>query len=91
MPGTLPVNVAPTALERLSPGKVSPLKGDLARQSASQVPPAAAIIHAGQEIHEKAPLADVAGPVDYRRRSEKGWGAGDARWHIALICVAGPR
>ena len=31
MPGTLPAYLAMTALERLSPGKVSPLKGDLAR------------------------------------------------------------
>ncbi|MBO7604184.1 MAG: hypothetical protein J6S97_07210 [Bacteroidales bacterium] len=31
MPGTLPAYLAMTALERLSLGKVSPLKGDLAR------------------------------------------------------------
>jgi hypothetical protein len=31
MPGTLPAYLAMTVLERLSLGKVSPLKGDLAR------------------------------------------------------------
>ena len=33
MPGTLPAYLAPAALERLSSGKVPPLKGDLARLS----------------------------------------------------------